>query len=111
MQSSQQSSVIQISPSGRIISGLTPDADSFSFEGNSGVPGLGFDFPHLAAISGAQRNNSFSHFGHNGRHGQGSFVPILFGGYPYYDGDLGYDQPEQQMVQPSPCHVKITLWQ
>jgi hypothetical protein len=111
MQSSQQSSVIQISPSGRMISGLTPDADTFSFDGNSGVPGLGFDFPHLAAISGAQRNTSFPHFGHNGRHGQGSFVPILFGGYPYYDSDLGYDQPEQQMVQPSQVQPQIIVIQ
>jgi hypothetical protein len=77
--------------------------------GFDGVPGLGFDFPHLAAISGAQRNNSSMHFVHHGFRGQGSFVPILFGGYPYY-GDLGYDQPEQQpaqQLQPQPQIIVI----
>ncbi len=38
------------------------------------------------------------HFVHRGRRGQGSFVPIFFGGYPYYE-DLGYDQLEQQPAQ------------
>jgi hypothetical protein len=94
----QHASVIQISPSGRIISGFAPDANSFSLDTFSGVPGLGFDFPHLAAISGALRNNS-PHFGHDGHHGQGTFVPILFGGYPYGYDDLGYDQPDQQTLQ------------
>src|SRR5579863_8692096 len=97
-QAKLQSSTIQISPSGGITSGFAPLADSFSFESFSGVPGLGFDFPHLAAISGSLRNNS-SHFGHNGRRGQGSFVPIFFSGYPYGYEDLGYDQPEQQQDQ------------
>lgn len=94
--SSRQTSVIQISPSGQITSGFGPIANPVSFEG---VPGLGFDYPHLAAISRAQHNNSSMHFGRNGHRGQGSFVPILFGGYPYYFGDLGYDQPEQQTEQ------------
>ena len=100
-QSSPQANVIQISPSGRITSGFAPTANLFSFDGSSGVPGLGFDFPHLAAISGALGNNSSSRFGHNGLRGQGSFVPILFGGYPYYYDDLDNDQPEQQTVQQS----------
>jgi hypothetical protein len=102
--------VIQISPSGRITSGFAPDANSFSFDGSSGVPGLGFDFPHLAAISGALGNNS-SHFGHHGHRGQGSFVPILFGGYPYYYDDPGYDQPEQQTVQQSQPQPQIIVIQ
>jgi hypothetical protein len=63
------------------------------------VPGLGFDFPHLAAISGGRQNNHFSHFGHNGGHGQSSFVPIFFGGYPYYADDLSNDQSDQQPEQ------------
>ena len=60
------------------------------------MPGLGFDYPHLAAISAALCNSS-SGFGPQGNFGQGAFVPILFGGYPYYD-DLGqeYEQPQQQ---------------
>jgi hypothetical protein len=97
----QQASMIQISARGRITSGFAPNASSFRFDDNSGVPGLGFDFPHLAAISGALRNGSFR-FGHHHRFEQGSFVPILFGGYPYYPyyaEDLGYDQQEQQPAQ------------
>jgi len=102
--------VIQISPSGRITSGFVPFLNSIDFDRTSGVPGLGFDFPHLAAISGGLANNHFSHFGHNGRHGQSSFVPILFGGYPFYYDDLGYDQPEQQAApqsQPQPQIIVI----
>jgi hypothetical protein len=110
-QSSPQANVIQISPSGRITSGLAPTANLFSFDGSSGVPGLGFDFPHLAAISGALGNNSSSRFGHNGLRGQGSFVPILFGGYPYYYDDLGNDQADQQTVQQSQPQPQIIVIQ
>jgi hypothetical protein len=108
--SSPQVSVIQISPSGRITSGFVPFPNSFDFDRTSGVPGLGFDFPHLAAISGGLGNNPFSRLGHNGRRGQGSFAPILFGGYPYYSDDLGYDQSELQTVpqsQPQPQIIVI----
>jgi hypothetical protein len=108
--SGSHAGVIQISSSGRISSGFVPFPNSFDFDGASGVPGLGFDFPHLAAIGGGLSNNHFSRSGHNGRRGQGSFVPILFGGYPYYYDDLGSDQPEQQAVpesQPQPQIVVI----
>jgi hypothetical protein len=110
-QSSQQARMNQISPRGRITSGFVPDADSFSFDDTSGVPGLGFDFPHLAAISGALRNNSSMHFRHHDFRGQGSFVPILFGGYPYYYDETGYDQPEQQAVQQSQPQPQIIVIQ
>jgi hypothetical protein len=110
-QSNQQTSVIQISPNGRTTSGFAPVANSFDFDTISGVPGLGFDFPHLAAISGATRNNSSSHFGHRDHRGQGSFVPIFFGGYPYYYNDLGYDQAEQQTVQPPQPQPQIIVIQ
>lgn len=108
--SGRHASVIQISPSGRISSGFVPFPNSFDFDDTSGVPGLGFDFPHLAAISAGQANNHFSHFGHNGHRGQDSFVPILFGGYPYYYDEQGYDQAEQQAVpqsQPQPQIIVI----
>ncbi len=97
-QLSQQASIIQISPSGRITTGFAAGTDSFGSDNFSGVPGLGFDFPHLAAISGALRNTS-PRFGHDGRRGEGSFIPILFGGYPYYSDDLEYDQQDQQTSQ------------
>jgi len=110
-QSGQQARVIQISPRGRATSGFVPDADSFSFDDTSGVPGLGFDFPHLAAISGALRNNPSMHFRRHDFRGQGSFVPIFFGGYPYYYDETGYDQPEQQAVQPSQPQPQIIVIQ
>jgi len=109
LQSSQQVSVFQISPSGRVSSVFVPASNSFSLDSISGVPGLGFDFPHLAAISGAAGNSSFQ-FGRNGRRGQGTFVPILFGGYPYYYDDTGADQADQpaaQQTQPQPQIIVI----
>jgi hypothetical protein len=97
----------------QLVSDFVPDTNSFGFANFSGVPGLGFDFPHLAAISGAQRNN-FARFGHHGRHGQGSFAPILFGGYPYVYDEMGYDQQEQQAsqaLQQSPVQPQIIVIQ
>lgn len=110
-QPSRQASVIQILPSGQIASGFAPTANSFSFDSASGIPGLGFDYPHLAAISGALHNGSSFRFGHHDFNGQGFFAPILFGGYPYYYGDLGYDQPEQQPVQQSQPQPQIIVIQ
>lgn len=109
--SSPQPSMMRMSPGGRITSGVDPIANTDSFDG---VPGLGFDYPHLAAISGGLRNHHSSHFGHDGHRGQGSFVPILFGGYPYYPyyiDDMGYDQPEQQTVQQSQPQPQIIVIQ
>jgi hypothetical protein len=109
-QPSPQASVIQISPTGRITSGFGPATNSFSFDSIAGVPGLGFDFPHLAAVGGAMRNNP-PHFEHHGHRGQDSFVPIFFGGYPYGYEDLGYDQQDQQTVQPSQPQPQIIVIQ
>jgi hypothetical protein len=106
-QTGRQSSVIQISPSGHIAQGFDPIASTVSFDA---VPGLGFDYPHLAAISGAQRNNFSPRFGHEGHRGPGTFVPIFFGGYPYYYDDTSYDQPAEQpvqQVQPQPQIIVI----
>jgi hypothetical protein len=113
--SSRQGRVTQNSPSGRVSSEFASASNPFSFDGNDlGVPGLGFDYPHLAAISGARGNNSSSRFGHNSHRGQDSFVPILFGGYPYYPyyyDDQGYDQPEQQTVQQSQPQPQVIVIQ
>jgi len=106
-QTNRQASIIQISPSGLIAQGFDPIASTVSFDA---VPGLGFDYPHLAAISGAQHNNFSPRFGHEGHRGPGSFVPIFFGGYPYYYDDTSYDQPAQQpvqQVQPQPQIIVI----
>jgi hypothetical protein len=53
-----------------------------------GVPGLGFDFEHLAAIQGPSRGR----FGRGDRDRGGFFTPLFFGGLPlYYSGDYPYD--------------------
>lgn len=106
-QSRLQPRVIQISPNGQVTPGFGPIVNTTEFDG---VPGLGFDFPHLAAISAGLGNNRSSHFG-RGRRGQGSFAPIWFGGYPYYYDESGYDQPEQQTVQPSQQQPQIIVIQ
>jgi hypothetical protein len=95
----RQSRVTFVSPSGRVTSGFAPTGDFAGFESND-VPGLGFDYVHLAAKNGALHNGSFR-FGHHEHGGVGSFVPIWFGGYPLYYDDSGY-QESQQQVEPQP---------
>jgi hypothetical protein len=101
--------VIQISPSGQVTSSFSPAAFSTSFGSTSGVPGLGFDYPHLAAISGGLQNGRSSNSGRGGHRSRADIVPILVGGYPYYDyggfyeDSSGYDQaqsPQQFQQQP-----------
>jgi hypothetical protein len=86
---------------------FAPPANSAGFENTNDVPGLGFDFPHLAAIARAQGRST--HFGHNEHGGQGFVVPLFYGGYPYYADDYDQEQaappaPEasEQAAQPEP---------
>jgi hypothetical protein len=101
----RQTGAIQVSAGGRIAAPNVAFGDSFEFD-ELGVPGLGFDYPHLAAISGGLRNQSSGQFGrhhHFGDFAGGSFVPIWFGGYPYYYDETAYEQPAPQaQVQPQP---------
>lgn len=90
-QPGQQAGVHHISPTGRVSPAI---ANDFGENNLPGVPGLGFDFPHLAAVGG-HRNHSFSDSGRHGHNGQETFIPILFGGYPYYYDDLSADQADQ----------------
>src|ERR1700722_8960644 len=108
-QTSQLATVIQISPSGQVSSVFASSANYSSANHFSGVPGLGFDFPHLAAVGGTG-NGSSSSFGHSGHHGQGTYIPILFGGYPYYD-DPGPDQTDQQAAQPTQLQPQVIVIQ
>ena len=107
----QQAGIIQVSPTGGVTTGFSTFSNTFSFDGDLGVPGLGFDYPHLAAISGALRNSSFSSR-HHDHFGQGGFVPILFGGYPYYYDNLGYEYeqpPQQAPAQAQPQVIVIQM--
>ena len=93
-----------------------PAVDPVTSEAFQDVPGLGFDFPHLAAIARAQGRST--HFGHGELNRQGFVTPIFFGGYPYYADDFGMDQtvypaaqepiPETgQQPQPQPQIIVI----
>jgi hypothetical protein len=107
----QPATSFRISADGHVVSGFTPVTFSAGQGAGIGVPGLGFDYPHLAAISGGLQSGARRGF-ERGRHsGQGYYVPILFGGYPYYlDGSLDYgqpDQPEQVQSQAQPQVIVI----
>jgi hypothetical protein len=112
----------QISPSGRANSSLSPNAFSTTYGSTNGVPGLGFDYPHLAAIGGGRGNGRSTNFGRGEHRNRTLIVPFFGGGYPYYyDNDLddpydnsfyddsyGYDQsqPQQQDQQQSQQQVQ-----
>ena len=101
----RQGTVIQISPSGRTFSSTGSFAGSTNFADENGVPGLGFDYPHLAAVAGNFRGNPPG-FGRGGHHERNrNFVtPFFYGGFPYYSDDFGdYQQePQQQETQQPP---------
>jgi hypothetical protein len=96
-----------------VASGFTPSNNSVSFGTGIGVPGLGFDYPHLAAISGGLQNGAPQGFRRGNHSGQGYFVPIFFGGSPYFpyyvDDSLDYEQaePPGQPVRPQPQIIVI----
>jgi hypothetical protein len=111
IQTGQQANVIQISPTGQVSSSVfAPSANYLNSNNFSGVPGLGFDFPHLAAVGG-MGNSSSSPFGRPGRHGRGTYIPILFAGYPYSYNDSGADQTDQQTAQPSQTPPQVIVIQ
>jgi hypothetical protein len=98
----RQVRVIQVSPSGHVTSGLS------SFSVANGVPGLGFDYTHLAIINAALHNTRPSNSVRGFRRRQSTLVPILVGGFPYYGDPADYEQPQQQpqvivIQQPAPA--------
>jgi hypothetical protein len=103
---SRQGTVMQIAPSGGVISNTGSFINSVDAGNENGVPGLGFDYVHLAAVSGNFRGNPPG-FGHGEHHHRGSITPVLFGGYPYYSDSVDYQQEQQQpqvivIQQPAP---------
>ena len=114
-QAMRRVSIIQIGPDGRIIVNGTTSDGSVAFGNEGGVPGLGFDYPHLAAISGGIDHNRFGSLGHHGNRNQGVFVPFLYGGFPYYDsydyGDSSYDQQQQQPQQETSQQPQVIVVQ
>src|SRR5258705_4103233 len=104
---SRQPTVIQVAPNGRVNSRTNSFGNTFNFDDGIGVPGLGFDYVHLAAISGNFRNNGHG-FG-PGTHRQRDFItPVFFGGFPYYSDFSDYQQEQQPphiivIQQPAPA--------
>src|SRR5258708_37395968 len=100
-QGTRHTTVIRIAPNGRVISTNASFANSDDFGDEIGVPGLGFDYVHLAAVSGNFRFNPPG-FG-RGSHRHRNFVtPIFLGGFPYYS-----DYPDYQQEQPQPQIIVI----
>jgi len=98
-QSNRETGGTRVASGGHRANRPAPPAEPVGSDGFQDVPGLGFDFPHLAAIARAQGRSA--HFGHNEHNGQGFVTPIFFGGYPYYADDFGIDQPAPPAVQES----------
>ena len=99
MQLNRRASVIQvfpnhlITPNNFFLPSSTLLADQLS------VPALGFDYTHLAAVSGGLGFNTPSI--RVGRHflDSGFITPVFFGGYPYYLDATDYPAPPQQQPQ------------
>jgi len=97
VRASRQATVIQVSPNDRVISSSGSFANSVNFGDEIGVPGLGFDYPHLAAISGNFHNPPGTG---RGMLREPNFItPIFFGGFPYYSDFQDYQQVQQQPQQ------------
>lgn len=94
-QASRQVTGIQILPSGRSIFGADLLTNPRNFSDGSAVPGLGFDYVHLAAVSGNFRGNP-PVFGRGARHHRNFMTPVFFGGFPYYFDSPDYQQEQQQ---------------
>jgi hypothetical protein len=102
--STRLGSGVRILPNGQFAPAFSTFANGASFGSANGVPGLGFDYPHLAAISGGLRNNMSGNFRRGTHRRQTPFAGVLLGGYPYYYGDYygdspDYAQPQQQQPQ------------
>jgi hypothetical protein len=86
--------VVHVVTNGHSPSGQLLFINAGIIESENGVPGLGFDFPHLAAISGKFRFDPA--FEHNGLGlNDNSFAPFFFSENPQFRGvpGLGFDFP------------------
>jgi hypothetical protein len=106
-QASRQPTVIRIAPKGDVISSSSSFANSSNFGDGYGVPGLGFDYAHLAAVSGNFRSNLHG-FGHGSHRRRNFITPVFYDGFPYYADSSDYQQEQQppQIIviqQPAPA--------
>lgn len=103
----RQGTVIRTSPNGRMLSNTGSFGSPVNFAGGNAVPGLGFDYPHLAAVGGNFRGNPPG-FG-RGMHEHRNFTtPFFFGGFPYYSDYSDYsDYQDNQQEQQQPQVIVI----
>jgi hypothetical protein len=102
-QANRQVIVVHIVPNWHQTPGNRPFENTVSFENENEVPGLGFDYPHLAAISG---NFPFNPPVEGVERGAHDFVaPIFFGGNSYFPGLI--DSAGNQQVQQQPQIIVI----
>ncbi len=99
MQLNRRASVIQVFPNQLITPNSIFLPSSTLIADQVSVPGLGFDYAHLAAISGGLGFNTRS-FRDVGQFQDSGFItPVFFGGYPYYLGAADYPPPQPQQPQ------------
>lgn len=102
-----QARLTRVSPSRRASSSPVSTSSQFLSDA-AGVPGPGFDFPHLAAIGAARGSNFSSHGDHRDHRGQGFLLPILFGSaYPYYADDADEDPTQAQTDAPQQLQPQV----
>jgi hypothetical protein len=82
-----QVTVVHVAPAPHASAGNWQSVNNGNFEGENTVPGLGFDIPHLAAIT--------RQFPFNPAFQPGTFRPIVFVQNPEFQGvpGLGFDIP------------------
>jgi len=108
-QGTRHATVVRLEPNGRVISSNGSFANSDDFGDEIGVPGLGFDYVHLAAVSGNFRFNPPG-LGRGSHHRRDFITPVFYGGFPYYSDYPDYQQEPQQpqiivIQQPAPAVI------
>jgi hypothetical protein len=97
--STRRASVIQVSPNHLITPNSVFLPSSTLLADQLSVPGLGFDYVHLAAISRGLQFNTRSFRDERRFQDSGFITPVFFGGYPYYPEEGDYAPPQQQQPQ------------
>ncbi len=99
MRLNRRASVIQVFPDHFITPNSVFLPSSTLIADQVSVPGLGFDFVHLAAVSGNIGFNTPSFRVGRNFPDSGFITPVFFGGYPYYLDEAYYPPPQQQQPQ------------
>jgi hypothetical protein len=107
VEANRRITVVQVAPDGQLRPENRPFAIHADFDRENEGPGLGFDYPHLAAINGDFPdipiridflNNNNPNLGRGGHDAGTFFAPSFVGGYPYLP-DFTYSSDNQQVQQ------------